>query len=363
MNFHSLKINKIVSETVDAKTIYFQIPSDLKETFAHLPGQYLTIKADINGKECRRAYSICTPPNQDSIGVTVKKVVKGVMTSYIHSSVKEGDTLEVMIPEGHFVVKTDHLKSREHYFFAAGSGITPVISMISTILEEEPKSTCYLLYGSRDENNIIFKDALDGLARKYADQLYIEHVLSKPIEKKTGGIGGLFAKKVVEWKGMSGRISPAACTEFLQKYAPKNDEKQYYICGPGDLIQKVEQFLTDRHIDKKSIHREYFTAAPSADGKAPSTGSGVVSVTLKGDTFDIDIPKGKTILDVLVDAKKDPPYSCTSGACSTCIAKVSEGTVEMDSCYALEDDEVAAGYILTCQAHPTSAKVVLSYDV
>lgn len=362
MNFHSLKIHEIVSETTDAKTIYFEIPDHLTSEFAHLPGQFLTLKKDLNGKECRRAYSICTITGQRTIGVTVKKVEKGQMSVYINEKAKPDDIFEVMIPEGHFVVKTDHSKSRDHYFFAAGSGITPVMSMLQTILEEEPKSTCFLMYGSRDEDSIIFKDKLDTMLKKYEGQLFIEHVLSKPLAKKAGGLGGIFGKKSTDWQGYKGRIDANMIVDFLQENPPKTQEKQYYICGPGDFIQKITSFLTDRQIDKKTIHKEYFTATEQNVVNAAST-SGSVSVTLKGEKFDIQVPKGKTILDVLIDAKKDPPYSCTSGACSTCIAKVTEGEVVMDQCYALEDDEVEAGYILTCQSHPKTANVSLTYDV
>lgn len=363
MKFHSLKIIKIVSETSDAKTLYFEIPNDLKPSYHHLPGQYLTIKKELNGKEIRRAYSICSPPDSKEIGVTVKKVNKGLMSVYLNEKISVGDFLDIMTPEGHFVTKTDHNKSRDHYFFAAGSGITPIMSMVHTILEEEPKSVCHLLYGSRDEDAIIFKDKLNELSKKYEGQLYVEHVLSQPLMRKKGGIGGLFTKKTVDWNGKKGRIDEETCREFFSNHEPVNTEKQYYICGPGDFIERVETFLLSRQIDKKTINKEYFTSGnaetPSNQGFAKAN----VNVTLKGESIDIVVSKGKTILDVLVELKKDPPYSCTSGACSTCIAKVTEGTVSMDSCYALEDDEVAAGYILTCQSHPSSDKVVLTYDV
>ncbi|MBK9733718.1 MAG: 2Fe-2S iron-sulfur cluster binding domain-containing protein [Saprospiraceae bacterium] len=364
MNFHSLKIQKIVSETLDAKTIYFELPDDIVQEFMHHPGQYLTVRTNLNGNECRRAYSISTIPGGSTIGVTIKKVDKGLMSGFLHDKASEGDFLDVMTPEGHFIIKPNHLSARDYYFYAAGSGITPIMSMLQTILEEEPKSTCYLLYGSRDETNIIFKGKLDKMIQKYEDQLHVDYVLSQPLSKKTGGIGGLFAKKSVDWQGYKGRIDEKMCENFIKEHPPKNDDVQYFICGPGDFIQKIESFLLKKHVDKKLIHKEYFTPLTSKDQKEiQSASSGLVSVTLKGENFTINVPKDKTILDVLVAAKKDPPYSCTSGACSTCMAKVTEGTVAMDSCYALDDDEIAGGFILTCQSHPTTANVSITYDI
>ncbi|HQV65242.1 MAG TPA: FAD-binding oxidoreductase [Saprospiraceae bacterium] len=360
MQFHTLKINKIVSETNDTNTIYFDIPSHLRENYQFIPGQHLTIKAVINGTELRRAYSICTSTDASSPGITIKKVSGGMMSSYLNDKVKEGDTLEVMTPEGHFVLNPEGQKQRDIYFIAAGSGITPVMSMIKTIVEHEPKSSCYLLYGSRDESNIIFKEQLDMLEKKYADQLVVEHVLSKPIIRKEGGIGGLFAKKIVSWKGKTGRINEQIYSEFFRNNQGQNPEKCYFVCGPGDLIEKTENYLIAQGIDKKQIHKEYFATANTHSDSGVDMAT--VRVTLSGNTFDVKVPKGKTILDTLIDAKKNPPYSCTSGACSTCMAKVIVGKMTMDQCFALEDDEVEAGYILTCQAHPVTEKVEITFD-
>ena len=362
MNFHTLKIAKIVRETPDTVSLWFDIPAQLADQYRFIPGQHLTLRITLGGKEIRRAYSMCTPSFESSPAITVKKVSGGLMSSYINDKIKEGDSLDVMTPEGHFVVKPDYTKSRSHYFFAAGSGITPVMSMITTLLEEEPRSSCFLLYGSRNEASIIFKEQLGRLTERYSGQLEVVHVLSKPETKSAGGIGGLFGRKTSDWSGLKGRVDRDKCQDFLASHPSMHAENQYYICGPGSFIETVTSCLAGEGIDKKHIHKEYFSAA-----KEPVKHSGTdharITVTLKGQTIEMEVPKGKTILDVLVDAKKDPPYSCTSGACSTCMAKVTDGKVVMDSCYALDDDEVEAGYILTCQSHPATERVTLTYDI
>ncbi len=363
MNFEKLAVKAIKIETKDTKTIYFDIPENLKTRFIYKPGQYLTLKAIINGNEVRRAYSISTSPIDNSIGVTVKKINGGKMSSIIHDQWSIGDIIDVAAPEGNFIVEADHDKKRNHYFIAAGSGITPIMSMMKTILEEEPMSMCYLLYGSRDENSIIFKDALDKLETKYSGQIFITHTLSKPLEEKESGVFGMFKKSKINWLGEVGRIDVNKIKDFLSINISKiSSENHFYLCGPGDIILASEKELEARGIGKKHINREFFST-PVVEGSHVISGPSNIKVHLNGEVVTFASEGKKPILDELIALKKNPPYSCTSGACSSCMAKVISGKVEMEVCYALDESEIEKGFILTCQAKAVSPELEITFVV
>ncbi|MCB9353403.1 MAG: ferredoxin--NADP reductase [Lewinellaceae bacterium] len=370
MDFHALNISRVTPETSDTVTLEFDIPETLRETFAYREGQHITVRIQLDGHELRRSYSMSSSPLEKRLAVTVKKVRGGQVSTYLHDSVKVGDTLEIAAPDGRFHGAPDPDKRHTYYMFGAGSGITPLMSILKTTLESEPMSAIFLLYGSRNESEIIFRDELDALSERYTGQLHVEHVISQPTKASgSGGLMSIFKKSTFNWKGKTGRINPKMVGEFLDENFPQGPEDDcvYFICGPGNMTDTVKSTLLGRGIQAKQVHTEHFVNPNHTLGEFQASiggeGEKRVIVHLQGKRIELPVPPGATILDVLVKERFDPPYSCTAGACSTCMAKIISGKVHMDACYALDDEEVKAGYILTCQSHPETDVVELTYDM
>jgi len=254
--FNELRVSDKISETPDSRSFLFDIPSDLASDYKFIPGQYLTVKVEVNGEELRRAYSIFTSPQESKFGFTVKSVKDGRVSNHLINNVQIGESLSIMTPDGKFIVETDASHKRDHYFFAGGSGITPIRSMILNILEDEPLSTCYLLYANRNEESIIFRTLFDELASKYSNQFIVTHILDIKSEK-AGGLKGLFgAKKEISWRGLTGLVNKEVMTRFMEDNPSKTKSNTYYMCGPGGFMDVVQSYLDAQGIDKVNIKKE-----------------------------------------------------------------------------------------------------------
>jgi ring-1,2-phenylacetyl-CoA epoxidase subunit PaaE len=356
IHFHPLKIKEVRQETADCVSIAFDIPANLQEEFQYTQGQSLTIRTQIGGQEVRRTYSICSSPLDKEWRVAVKKVEGGLFSSFANLELKAGDTLEVMQPVGRFYSALDPDNRKNYIAFAAGSGITPVLSIIKTTLTKEPLSQFTLVYGNRNRASIIFFEELEALKNQFMQRFNMVHVLSR--EKTDSAIH-------------SGRIDTTKLNE-LKSLIPLKDMDEFFLCGPEEMIFTVKDYLETTGIDKKKIHFELFTSPGQQAATAVSTGTATasgpesrVTVKLDGRSFDFGLSFNSetSILDAALQQGADLPYACKGGMCCTCKAKLLEGEVKMDVHWGLEEEEVANGFILTCQSHPVSEKVVVDFDI
>lgn len=351
--FHSLVIKDVRVETEDCVSIAFDVPQELCEAYHYVAGQYLTLRTDINGEDVRRSYSLCSAPYEKEWRVAVKQVEEGKFSTFANSTLKAGDRLDVMTPMGGFAFEPDAAKRRSIALFAAGSGVTPILAIAKTVLTQEPNSDVTLFYGNKTIASIIFREEVEGLKNEYMDRLRLVHILSRE------NLGTPLFK---------GRINVEKTDQLFKVYLESNTPDEVYICGPEQMILDVKDSLHANGIDPKTVHFELFTTADSIQKKAVEKYDGPqiesnVSVILDGDRFDLHLESdGENLLDAATKAGADLPFACKGGVCCTCKAKIIEGEARMDVNYALEPDEVAAGYILTCQAHPMSDKLVVSFD-
>jgi ring-1,2-phenylacetyl-CoA epoxidase subunit PaaE len=352
--FHPLKVAEIVAETADANSIRFEIPAELREAFSFKAGQHLTLRTTIDGQEVRRNYSLCTAPDESDWLVTVKRIGGGLFSNWVGDRLKPGDTLEVMVPHGSFTTEFDPANQRHLVGIAGGSGITPVLSLIKTLLKGEPHSRFTLLYGNRDSSSVIFLEALAGLKDKHLGRFEIYHFLDQE------------EQDVDLFNGMLDRTRIEEAIEHLVPDAPIVDG--WFICGPGPMMDAAEGALLDRNIPKARIHIERFTAdrPPGAVSREieqlqTQAEGATIAVTLDGRTRRIPFTQGN-ILDSARSAGMPAPFACKAGVCATCRAKVIKGKVEMAARYGLTDEEVAEGYVLTCQSLPLGNGVAVDYD-
>jgi ring-1,2-phenylacetyl-CoA epoxidase subunit PaaE len=353
-HFYKLRVAEIVPETDEATSIRFEVPEGLEDFFRFKAGQHLTLRAELAGEEIRRNYSLCVAPDEGQIKVTVKRIAGGAFSNWVGDHLKPGDELDVMTPHGSFTIEFDPKAKRRYVAFAGGSGITPVMSLIKTALKAEPESRFTLFYGNRDSNSVIFLEGLADLKDRHLGRFELYHFLSD----EEGDIE-LF----------NGMLDRETCDEAIDHLV---DDVQgvgaWFICGPGPMMDAAEAALIDRGVARDRIHIERFLAGrPSAAlaaqmAQLQEKAAGItLSVTLDGRTRKIEFSEAN-ILDSAREAGLPAPFACKAGVCATCRAKVTKGKVEMAARYGLTDEEIAAGYVLTCQSVPVGEGVAVDYD-
>ncbi len=354
LRFYELTVTDVRPETPDCVSVALAVPEHLRETFSFTPGQYLTFRIDLAGQEVRRSYSICSAPSAGELRVAVKSVTGGKFSTLANTLLKKGDTIEVMPPMGKFVSRQ---VGHNYLAFAAGSGITPMMSIMKHVLETEPGSSFTLVYGNRNRNSIIFREEIEGLKNKYMQRLSVYHVLSR---------------ELMDVPLFNGRIDAEKARQFTSRLIDLKTIDEVFLCGPEEMILSLRREMIAQGMKPETVHLELFSSpdqpkqkqqqwkAAHAEDSGPKS---KVSIRLDGVTFDIDLAyNGDNILDAALAHGADLPYACKGGVCSTCRAKIVEGEVEMEVNYALEPDEVAKGFVLTCQSHPKTERVVVDFD-
>jgi ring-1,2-phenylacetyl-CoA epoxidase subunit PaaE len=358
--FHRLRVAAVERLTDEAVAVSFEVPPELAGEYAFLPGQHLTLRATIDGEDVRQSYSICQPRSDRNLAGTLRVasavVEGGRMSTWLNTSLRPGDEMEVMTPMGSFTCPTQPTAARHHVAIAAGSGITPVLSLISTALAEEPRSTVTLLFGNRRTSTVMFLEELEDLKNRYPGRFHLVHVLSREPQ---------------DVELFHGRLDPDRLARILDALVPVGSVDEWYLCGPFGMVTGAEALLKERGVDPHHIHHEIFHVVeagdavrpprPTVDASAPPAAT--VTVTLDGRTTEVPMPSlDESILDATLRVRPDAPFSCTNGVCGTCRAHLVSGEVRMDRNYALEPDEVEAGVVLACQSHPVTETVTLDYD-
>jgi ring-1,2-phenylacetyl-CoA epoxidase subunit PaaE len=355
--FHLLPVAAVDRLTEDAVTVTFDVPPDLREDYRFTAGQHVTLRCELAGDTVRRNYSLCSSATSGVLRVSVKRLVGGTFSAYVHERLRPGDEMEVMTPTGHFSPPLSPDNAKHYAAVAAGSGITPVLSILSTVLELEPHSRCTLIYGNRTTSSIMFLEELQDLKNEYPQRFHLIHVLSREQQDVD-----LF----------HGRIDGDRISRLLDTLLSVDDVDEWFLCGPFTMVEAVRETLIDAGADGDHVHRELFHVESAPPRRTPAEGDGAATASVgasavrivldgRATTFELS-PDADSILDAALAVRNDAPYACKGGVCGTCRAMVVEGEVEMDQNYALERDEIEKGFVLACQSHPKTAQVVLDFD-
>ena len=356
VQFYPLTVADVRRETRDAIVLTFDVPAEQRDNFQFAPGQYLTLRAQLDGDEVRRSYSICAAAGEPRLRVGIKKIPGGLFSGWAHEQLAPGRVLEAMPPMGNFGVSLDPALQRHFVAFVAGSGITPVLSIVKSTLRAEPQSSFTLFYGNRASSTIMFREELEDLKNEHLDRFSLIHILSREQQ---------------DIELFNGRIDKAKCDQLLERWVDPGSIDTAFVCGPQDMMLAVAHSLEEHGLDKRQIKFELFaTATPSRRQRTPQAAEAEVGQDLCEATVVIDgrarsfaFEKGSaSVLDAAMKEGIELPYACKGGVCSTCRAMLVEGEVDMDANFALEDYEIARGYILTCQSYPVTNKILVDYD-
>ena len=348
--FHSINIKEIKQETLDSVSISFNIPKELKPKYTFIAGQYIILKMVLDNKEIKRAYSICSSPNSGELVIAIKRVKGGEFSVFATTKLTKETNLEIGIPEGRFILKTNSKNKKNYIAFAAGSGITPIMSMIKAVLEMEPNSTFTLVFGNKFIKETLFFNEIESLQKQYQNQFFVQYVFSKEQPENS----------------LFGRIDSSITNYILKKRAIQFDS--VFLCGPEQMILSVKDTLLAKGFDEKNIHFELFKSSfkeenEASDENTKLDGNTEITVLLDDEITTFSMNQKDSILTAALAKDLDAPYSCQGGICSSCMAKVTEGKSIMKNNAILSDEEVAEGYILTCEAHPITKKITIDYDI
>jgi ring-1,2-phenylacetyl-CoA epoxidase subunit PaaE len=346
-SFYKLSIKEIIKETADAVSILFNVPDELKSYYQFVAGQYVNLKITLDGQEIRRAYSICSSPKSGELRIAVKAVKNGFFSKFANEKLAVGNVIEVGTPEGKFTFEPKTDRQKNYAAFVAGSGITPVFSILKTVLEEEPNSTFVLVYGNKSENEAIFHNQLHDLQLQYVGRLFVQYVYSQSTADNA----------------LFGRIDKSTVNFILKnKHAEMNFSK-FYLCGPEEMINLVSDTLKENNISDSDIKFELFSASSNENESAGSLeGHTKISILVDDEETSFEMSQKQTILEAALKQGLDVPYSCQGGICSSCICKITEGAVELKKNQILTDGEIAEGLTLACQAYPTTASIKINFD-